>query len=150
MSGTRQQTAWALCGCLVIAVCGCGGVTTSSGASCAAPWLTTVRPDRTGRPGPGMTRRNAIRVSPGQTLRVYGYGYQTCHDTNHQPPASPFSGLKVFVTQGHNRQTLGLVSAQQHGDFSTAVHLPAGLRPGPATVDTSYAGDVPLHLQVRR
>lgn len=97
-----------------------------------------------------MTRRNAIRVSPGQTLRVYGYGYQTCHDTNHQPTASPFAGLTVFVTQGHNQQPLATVSAREHGDFSTAVHLPANLRPGPATVDTSFGGDVPVHLQVRR
>lgn len=152
MNSRRQQTALALSGCLAIAISGCGGarITTGSSASCTAPWLTTVRHAPTGRPAPGMTRRNAIHVSPGQMLRVYGHGYQSCHDTNHQPPASPFSNLEVFITQGHNRQTLATVSAHHpHGDFSTAIHLPANLRTGPATVDTSYAGDVPLYLEVR-
>jgi hypothetical protein len=120
----------------------------SSGASVVAPWLTTVPNARAGRPGPGLTPRDAITVSPGQQLRIYGYGYQTARCTNHDPPARPFTDLTVFVTQGHRQQALATVSATPGGTFVVTVRLPAGLGAGPATVETSQPVESSLHLHV--
>lgn len=148
MNARYQRLAGGLSGCLLIAVCGCTGTTTTiSSASCTAPRLTTV-PNATA--SPGMAQRDAIAVSPGQQLRIYGYGYQTCHDTNHEPPASPFTDLTVYVTQGHSRQVLAEVSAHHPvGIFTIAVRLPSDLRPGPATVDTSQPVESPLYIEIR-
>ena len=151
MNARCQRLAWGLSGCLLIAVCGCTGTTTTiSSASCAAPWLTTVPNATVGHPGPGMTQRDAIAISPGQTLRIYGYGYETCYGPNHEPPDSPFTDLTVHVTQGHSRQVLAEVSAHHPvGTFTIAVRLPSDLRPGPATVGTSQPVESPLYIQVR-
>lgn len=147
MNARCQRLAWGLSGCLLIAVCGCTGTaTTISSASCGAPWLTTVPNANVRHPGPGMTQRDAIAVSPGQTLRIYGYWYETCHE----PPASPFTDLTVHVTQGHSRQVLAEVSAHQPGGtFTIAVRLPSDLWPGPASVGTSQPVESPLYIQVR-
>src|SRR5579875_2490833 len=51
-------------------------------------------------------------------LRVSGYVYQTCHGTNHEPPASLIPGLGVVVTQGHNRPGSG------HGVSPPSVRRP--------------------------
>ena len=125
-------------------------MTSRGSASVAAPWLTTVPNAHAGRPGPGLTRRDAIAVSPGQQLRIYGYGYRTARCTNHDPPARPFTDLKVFVTQGHRQQALATVSASQPGGtFAVTVGLPADLEAGPATVETSQPVESSLHIHVR-
>jgi hypothetical protein len=122
---------------------------TSRSASCAAPWLTTVPGAHAGRPGPGLTRLDAVAVSPGQELRIYGYGYRTARCTNLQPPGRPFTGLTVFVTQGDREQALATVSAREPGGiFDVTVRLPANLRAGPATVKTSQPVERSLHIQV--
>lgn len=114
-----------------------------------APWLTTVPNARAGRPGPGLTPRDAITVSRGQQLQVYGYGYQTVRCTNHHPPARPFTDLTVFVTQGHRRQALTTVSAgHPGGTFTVTIRLPSDLGTGPATVETSQPVERSLHLHV--
>jgi hypothetical protein len=89
-------------------------------------------------------------VSPGQKLRLSGYGYQTCHDTNHQPPARSFHHLAIIVIQGSSRTVLAHVSARPpEGTFDIAVQLPATLHPGNATVRTSLMIETPLRLTVR-
>ena len=148
--GRRVATnlSWAL----LIGLCSCTSVTQpGSAASCAAPWLSTIPNSTVAHHGPGVSEREAINASPGQTLRIYGYGYQTCHDTNHEPLSRPLTQLTVFVVQGHIRQAVATVSASHpYGDFAATIHLPPDLRPGPATIETSLpAGSETAHLQIQ-
>jgi hypothetical protein len=148
----HQPGRWALTCWLLLALCGCTGVsgTSGSGGSCAAPWLSTLPNATFSHPGPGLTERDALAVSPGQELRVYGHWYQTCQDTNNQPISKPFMRIKVIITQGHSRQALAIVSAHMpNGRFVITVHLPHHLRHGPATVETSQPVEGPLFLEVR-
>jgi hypothetical protein len=138
----RRHAGWVI-GCwLLVVSCGCAGTTADgSSASCAGPVLSTI---------PNAAVFKPVVVSPGQTLRIYGYGYETCHDTNHQPPASAFTGLTVLVIQGHSQHALATVSARTpRGTFAITVHLPSELRSGPATIRTSQQVEEPIHLQVR-
>jgi hypothetical protein len=116
-------------------------------ASCIAPELSTRM-----NTVPGA-RARAIVVSPGQTLGVYGFAYQTCDDVNPNlggPSARPFRDLAVFVVQGQRRLALGTVSAHAPaGSFSVSIRLPADLRPGPAVIRTSELAEVPLRIRVR-
>jgi hypothetical protein len=115
-------------------------------ASCTAPVLSTRA-----NAVPGAHAR-ALGISPGQTLQVYGFGYQTCNDVNRNlgPPASPFTGLAVLVVQGQRRLALATVSAHAPGgSFHACIRLPADLRPGPAIIRTSQLGEVPLRIRVR-
>lgn len=125
-----------------VGVSGCGqsGGGGTSEASCTGPVLTGTA--NHSEPAPRIT------VSPGQMLRVNGYGYATCHDTNQQPPASPFSHLEVLVVQGHRRFPVATLSPRQDGSFQVAIRMPAGLRPGTATVSTSQAGERPLTVHI--
>ena len=120
------------------------GTVTGEAASCAGPVLTAIAHVRPA----GL--RPVITVSPGQELRIYGYRYETCHDTNHQPPSRPFRHLTIFVIQGRSRDPLTTVDAlERGGTFAVTVRLPASLHPGAATVRTSAAVEVPLRLAVR-
>lgn len=86
-------------------------------------------------------------VSPGQKLRLSGYGYQTCHDTNHQPQSRPFLHLLIFIDQDHTRTALATVDARgRGGTFDVVIRLPASLHRGAATVRTSLRFDTPLRL----
>lgn len=135
-------TAAALCGCAPAA--GPAPGSTSGAASCVGPMLTT---------SPHAVRRkppNAVTVSPGQKLRVYGYWYMTCNDTNHQPASRPYRHITIFVVQGQVRHALTVVRAgQRQGDFSATVRIPPGLQPGPATIRTSLQAELPLRLRVQ-
>ena len=95
-----------------------------------------------------MTR--TVSVSPGQRLRIHGYWYQTCHDTNHQPLARPFRHLTIFIFQGRSREPVATVDASQPGGaFDVVVRLPASLHRGTAAVRTSLMIEAPLRLRVR-
>ena len=135
-------TAAALCGCAPDAGRTPGG--TSGAASCVGPLLTT---------SPHAARRtppDAVTVSPGQKLRLYGYWYMTCHDTNHQPASRPYRHLTIFVIQGQRRHALTVVRAgQREGDFSATIRIPPGLQPGPAMIRTSLMAELPLRLRVQ-
>jgi len=114
-------------GLLAAALCGCAGASTGTvtgaAASCAGPVLTA-----SAQAQPGTLPPKRVTVSPGQKLRLSGYGYQTCHDTNHQPPARSFHHLAIIVIQGSSRTVLAHVSARPpEGTFDIAVQLvPAG------------------------
>jgi len=116
-------------------------------ASCVAPELST-RVNTV----PGA-RARAMTVSHGQTLQVYGFGYQTCNDVNPNlggPSAGPFRDLVVFVVQGQRRLALATVSAHAPGGaFRASVRLPADLHPGPAFIRTSELAEAPLRIRVR-
>jgi len=136
-------------GLLAAALCGCAGAitgtVTGAAASCAGPVLTA-----SAQAQPGTLPPKRVTVSPGQKLRLSGYGYQTCHDTNHQPPARSFHHLAIIVIQGSSRTVLAHVSARPpEGTFDIAVQLPATLHPGNATVRTSLMIETPLRLTVR-
>lgn len=145
MNSWRRSAGWAPCVLLVAAVCGCAQGAGGQ-ASCAAPVITTKSDYQLGRALPRV-----VTVSPGQELRIYGYFFETCHDTNNQPPPRPFKHLTVIVTQSHKQETLAVVSARQPGGtFSIRVRLPADLHPGSATVRTSGgAPENPLRLEIR-
>ena len=120
------------------------GTVTGEAASCAGPVLTAIAHVRPA----GL--RPVITVSPGQELRIYGYRYETCHDTNHQPPSRPFRHLAILVIQGTSRDPLATVNARQPGGtFDVTVRLPASMHPGAATIRSSLAIEVPLRLMVR-
>jgi hypothetical protein len=91
-----------------------------------------------------------VSVAPGGNLWIYGYWYQTCHDTNHQPVSRPFRHLTIFIIQGHSREPVATVDARQPGGtFDVVARLPASLHPGTATVRTSLMNEAPLLLRVR-
>jgi hypothetical protein len=115
-------------------------------ASCAGAVLTTVPHAQ-----PDTALPKVVAVSPGQKLRIYGYWYQTCHDTNHQPPSRAVRHLTIFIVQDHSREALASATARQPGGtFNVIVHLPASLHPGRATVRTSlHMIETALRLQVR-
>src|SRR5262249_48012296 len=118
----------------------------SAEAACTAPSLST-RANTT----PGAHAR-IISVSAGQTLQVYGFGYQTCNDVNPNlgSAASPSPALTVFVVQGQCRLALASVSAHQPGGrFHASIRLPADVHPGLAIIRTSELGEVPLRIRVR-
>lgn len=133
-------------------LCGCGyggrgaGTVSGEAASCVGPVLTTVPHAQ-----PGAALPKVVAVAPGQKLRIYGYWYQTCHDTNHQPPSRPSRHLTIFIVQDHSRAVLAAATAQQPGGtFNVMLRLPVSLHPGPATVRTSlHMIETPLRLQVR-
>lgn len=133
----------ALCGCVYGA--GSPGTVSGPAASCAGPILTTTAG---GLPGAALTR--VVPVSPGQKLRIYGYGYQTCHDTNHQPPSQPFRHLTIFVIQGRSRAAVATADARQPGGrFDVVVRMPRSLHSGAATVRISRLMEAPLRLRVQ-
>jgi hypothetical protein len=119
---------------------------TGSAASCTAPILTTIP-----RPPQRAALLRVVPVTPGQKLRLYGYWYMTCDDTNPGPASHPFRQLTILVIQGHARHALATVQASgRDGDFSIVVRLPAGLRRGRAVIRTSLLAEQPVPLRVRR
>lgn len=151
MGAGNHQAARVLCCLASAALCGCAGtggstgITAGGAASCAAPILTTL-----GRMPLRAAPPRVISVSPGQKLRLYGYWYQTCHDTNHEPPAHPYRQLTILVIQGHSRLAVATAHpSQRKGDFSVLVRFPASLHPGTATIRTSLMAEKPVQLRVR-
>ena len=150
MRAARRLARRASCLLSAAALCGCAygggyaGAQNGEAASCVGPILTTaaqVRP---------TTALPPVAVSPGQELWIYGYWYETCHDTNHQPPSRPFRHLAILVIQGPSRDPLATVNARQPGGtFDVTVRLPASMHPGAATIRSSLAIEVPLRLMVR-
>jgi hypothetical protein len=144
----RQAPCWFLAAALCACAPGGSGPTLAgaAAASCIGPALTTAPHAR-----PGQLTARTVTVSAGQRLWVYGSGYQTCHDTNMQPPARPYRHLMIFVVQGGTRTLLATVSARPpDGTFQVAVRLPATLRRGAATVRTSLPmPELPVRLNVR-
>jgi hypothetical protein len=140
-----------LCWAALAALGGCAQAAGSTanaggGASCAAPILTTIP-----RPPQRAAPLHVVAVAPGQKLRLYGYWYMTCHDTNHEPPSHPLRHLTVFAIQGHARHALATVQASgRDGDFAIVVRLPAGLHPGRAVIRTSLMAEQPVPLRVHR
>jgi hypothetical protein len=134
---------------LAAALCGCGGAsaggTNGATASCVShPLLTTVEHPRVGSAPP------VLHVTPGQHLRLLGYWYQACHDTNHQAAAA-FLRLTIVVSQGRSRTDLATIGARQPGGtFDVQIYLPTTLHPGLATVQTLKKIEPPLRLVVRR
>ena len=123
-----------------------GGANTGGAASCAAPILTTVP-----RPPQRAAPLRIVTVGRGQRLRLYGYWYLTCHDTNNGPPSHPFRHLTIFAIQGHARLALATVQASgRDGDFAIVVRLPPGLHRGNAVIRTSPMAEQPVPLRVRR
>ena len=150
MSAGRCQAKRAPYWLAVAALSGCAygagnAGTVGEAASCAGPVLTTAA-----RAQSGAAQARAVSVTPGEKLRIYGYWYQTCHDTNHQPPSRPFRHLTIFIIQGHSREPVATVDARQPGGtFDVVARLPASLHPGTATVRTSLMNEVPLRLRVK-
>lgn len=134
------------CCVLATVLSGCGQAAVGNSASCAAPVLTTRPHAHSGDPGPRV-----VTAAPGQELRIYGFGYATCHDTNHQAPSRPFKHLAVLITQGHTKQTLAYASPSvPGGTFKVTIHLPGNLRKGSATLHTtSQVPEEPLQLNIR-
>jgi hypothetical protein len=152
VSAWRGRVHSAAAGLLIAVLCSCTSgagqtqtVAGGSAASCAGPVPTT-----SAQPHGDTTQARPAAVSPGQALHIYGFWFQTCHDTNHQPRARPFRHLLLLALQGKARNVLARVSAQQPGGtFAITVRIPTGLHPGTATVRTSLMIEVPLRLTVR-
>ncbi|HYK28219.1 MAG TPA: hypothetical protein VEV61_09650 [Streptosporangiaceae bacterium] len=134
---------------LAIALSGCSAArssgTTGASASCAGPVLTTKTHP------PAGTTQAVLHVSPGAHIRLRGFRYETCHDTNHQAPAHAMQRLTILLVQGKSQTMLGTIGAREPGGtFDITVWLPTNMRPGPATLQTSKKLEAPLRLDVRR
>lgn len=115
---------------LMFACAACGGVQTTSAASCVGPHLNDQPPN-------GAFRGPTPTVSPGQSLTIFGHWYtSTCNDTGGHAPLEPLPPVHLSVTlPGGAVEPLGTFTPTgQDLGFSTAVVVPTGTPTGTATV----------------
>lgn len=115
---------------LMIACAACGGVPTTSAASCVGPHLNDQPPG-------GAFRGPTPTVNAGETLTIYGHWYtSTCNDTGGHAPLVPLPPVHLTLTlPGGAVEPLGTFTpAGQDLGFSTTVVVPAGTPAGTAKV----------------
>lgn len=132
MTATRRKRLQ-LAGALTLVLSGtaCGGLQTTSAASCTGPYLNDQLPS-------GAFRGPARTVSPGDTLTIYGHWYtSTCNDTGGHDPLQPLRPvhLTLHLPDGSIEPLGRFTPSGPDMGFATTVHIPAGSSPGTATVD---------------
>jgi hypothetical protein len=112
-------------GVTVTGLTGCSGPSVSSGKACAQP-ETTV----SGSP-----------VAPGQELTLSAKDmWDGCNDQGTHPPLPPLRGQPVEWTQTGTPTVLGTTDADDAGQVSITVRVPATAKSGPATVRVGSSG----------
>ena len=106
-------------GVAVIALTGCSGTSASSEGACAAP----------------KTRLSTSPVAPGQELTLSANDmWDGCNDQGTNPPLPPLRRQQVEWTQSGTTTVLGTTDANDAGQVSIMVRVPATAKAGPATV----------------
>ncbi|MFT4082662.1 MAG: hypothetical protein QM638_08755 [Nocardioides sp.] len=121
-----------------------------SSASCVGPFLS-LRADRV-VPREGSSR--TTRVSPGETLRLYGSHYVTrCGDLIQAGrvinPIRPMKHVTLTLRSGGTSSVLAEVRPDADGSFVTVVRIPPGTGPGRARIADGHRNVLRLQVTPR-
>ncbi len=106
-------------GVTVIGLTGCSGTSASSEGLCAAPETTL----------------STSPVAPGQELTLSAKDmWDGCNDQGTNPPLPPLRRQQVEWAQRGTTTVLGTTDANDAGQVSITVRVPATAKAGPATV----------------